>query len=270
MTRKADLPSSHGTGIAALIGLALVVVILAGSAFLVFRGFTASGTDASSPTTTPTGVIAANPTIRPTEGLPVAPTAAPSGGPVSSTDPVGPGESPAATPRRTLRPDPTPTPPAAEEVGQATGWTCETGSIVDDSRSTWRIRRVDWADRARFDQLTLTLVRESGRARPGTTARLEWLAPSRVERRFGLPEPSGDRALAIGFDGPVSVRERITADEPNELRAVRSILIGMDENQVARVVIGVDGAGCARIAAPDWTPGSSGDEVELTIDVRYD
>src|SRR5262245_18269736 len=77
MTRKADLPSSHGTGIAALVGLAMVVVILAGSAFLVFRGFSASGTDASSPTTTPTGAIAANPTPRPTQAEPVDPTTDP-------------------------------------------------------------------------------------------------------------------------------------------------------------------------------------------------
>jgi hypothetical protein len=128
---------------------------------------------------------------------------------------------------------------------------------------------VDWGDRSRFDELTLTLVRESGRARPATTATLEWLQPSRVERRFGLPQPSGDRALVIGFDGPVAVRERIAVEDPNELQAVRSILVDMDDDQVARVIVGVDGEGCARIDSPSWIPGESSDEVQLTIDVRY-
>jgi hypothetical protein len=114
----------------------------------------------------------------------------------------------------------------------------------------------------------LTLVREDGRApRPGTTARLEWLNPNRVEDRFGFSEPEGDRALAVSFDGPVVIRQGIDVDDMDGVDAASSIEIDMD-GDVARIVVGVNGEGCARMAAPEWTQGSTADEAFLTIDIR--
>jgi hypothetical protein len=265
MTRKADLPSSHGTGIAAVLGLGAVVVILAGAAFLIFRGFNSPETGANALTPTP-GNIAANPTVAASLPQVIDPTVPPD--PIASP---APNPSP-ARPERTLRPEPTerPTPtPSPEPVGQETRWSCEDVSILDASRGTWRIQRVNWSDRGRFDQLTLTLVRENGRApRPGTTALLEWVQPRRVGIRFGFVQPSSNRALAVSFDGPVVIRQGIQVDDMDGVDTAASIQIDMDED-TARVIVGVNGDGCARMAAPEWVRGSSAGEAFLTIDVRH-
>ena len=54
-TKRADLPSDRGTGIAAIIGLLIVVAIVGGAGFLIYKGFQGnSGTADANPNPTST------------------------------------------------------------------------------------------------------------------------------------------------------------------------------------------------------------------------
>lgn len=276
-TRRADLPSERGTGIAAIVGLLAVVVILAGAGFLIFRGFN-SGTAVVPPGTSAVPVDSATPTSPPGSVAPTAPPGSPAAsalptpegtpGPSAepTTDPTA-GTSAEPTSRPTRRPTAAPTPTPASLTD--TGFTCDTGSVLDATRSSWRVTEARWGARNRWDELTILMSRESGRApKPGTTVELAWLKPGAVRSTYGFPNPGGDRALVLTFDGSATIRTSIDNSSLG-MQALRSIDIDLDSSDVLHVVIGVNGDGCARLTAPDWVDGASSDQVSLVLDVKY-
>jgi hypothetical protein len=271
VSRRADLPSEHGSGIAAIVGLAAAVVVLAGAAFLILRGSGGSGgTGLLSPTPAGSPRPTAASSRAPATGLPTrAPSSpVPSAGPVASSGPIGPGASGDAIPTRRPRESTSPAPEgSAKPLVADTGFTCDPASFTDPTRGAWRVSAAQWGDREKWDEVTLILTREEGRGR--TAIEIEAMTPGEAERLSGLAAPPGDRALLIRFDGDTVIRQPIVASA--DLRAVEYLNVEMSGDTMY-AVIGVNTDGCYRLFSPEWKRGdetATGETVRLLLDVRY-
>jgi hypothetical protein len=261
-TKRADLPSDRGTGIAAIIGLAVVVGIVGGAGALIYKGFQANAS--SGPGAGHVAAASLRPDTSAGPSMPTDPgesgTPGDSGGPVATGEPGAtdePGASAAPTPRPTKTP-----------VSTITAWTCKSGSIGDPLKGRWRIVNATWRSGATSDRLTLALERMSGGAKPASSLTLEFISPGKAASLYGITRPVGDRALVITFDGPIRVGTTMV-DLPS-MRAIESVDVRSDASGVAHAVIGVSGKGCARLNVPDWRSGA--DKVptaDVLIDVRH-
>lgn len=274
-TRRADLPSERGAGVAAVVSLAAIVVIAGFAGFLVFRGFDASTTTAgASATLVPSadartserpfasGAVAVGPSIGPAASQQAGASTRP--GASASPDPEAvatddPGE---ATPEPDDEPTERPT-----QLSTRTGWTCDDAAIQDPLKGRWRIAQARWGRQDGFDRLTFDLTRLEGSYRRGSIVRMEFLRPSRAASRYDVDTPDGDRALVLTFDGQMNLRSAMSA-RPG-LTALRSLDARADDDGVVHAVIGIEGDGCARIVSNDWRNGDGDTSTaKLVIDIR--
>ncbi len=284
-TRRADLPSDRGTGIAAIIGLLAVVGIVGVAGFLIFRGFQGTAVTANaSPLPSLVGPASVAPAPTPRVSLPVASvgpassipprasTPPATGDPTPAPDPTGSPSTagPSATdgPGPTKRPRPTDEPTAtAEAVATVSRWTCKSGSIADPLKGKWRISRTSWTSGTSTDRLTFTLSRMSGSSKQGTTVDMTFMSPGKAGSSLGISRPQGERAVVITFDGPTSIGTP-QVGIPN-LRVIESVDVRKDDSGVTHAVIGLSAGGCARLSAPDWKDGSVGTQTaNVVLDVR--
>jgi hypothetical protein len=257
-TRRADLPSDRGAGIAAVISLAAIVVIAGIAGFLVFRGFDTTTTAGASATTSAPPASSGAPAV--TEP------------PTPSDDPVI--VDPTASPTETPNEEPTEEPgdeptegPTARPVTTRTDWTCEDASIQDPLKGRWRITQTRWGRQSEFDRLAFDLTRLDGSARRGTEVTMEFLRPARAASRYDVDTPTGDRALVITFDGPINLRAAMSAQPP--LTSVGSLTARTDADGVVHAIVGIEGDGCARLVANDWRNGDdSTTTARLLIDIQ--
>jgi hypothetical protein len=261
-TRRADLPSDRGAGIAAVLSLAAIVAIAGLAGFLVLRGFETSTTAGAS-------ASSSSPPV----------TARSSGTPVSSIAPqVSPDRVPSAEPSRdpideptpepTAEPTPEPDEPTARPLSTRTGWTCESAAIQDPLQGRWRIVQARWGQMDEFDRLTFDLTRVDGEAQRGVIVRMQFMRPNRAADRFDVETPEGDRAIVLTFDGAMNLRSDIAAQQPG-LAALASVEARKDEEGVIRAVAGINGDGCVRLVANEWRTGSDETtEAKLVVDIR--
>lgn len=267
---RADLPSEHGAGIAAVVGLLVAVVVLAGAGWLILRSNSGPGT-ATGPTPTPAGSQAPAASPDPAATLVPAATggALPSRLPAGSGDPgpsVVPSSPGAATPAPSGEPSAAPTePPLVAD----TTFTCDPASFVDPTRGAWRVTAARWGKRGdRFDELTIELTREEGRGR--TTIEVEALNARQAARVSGLAEAPTSRVILITFDGDVIIRQAIVADMALEALDYLNV---ETPDETTYGAVGVNSDGCYRMLVPDWQEGVTtavGDTVDLLLRVRYD
>jgi hypothetical protein len=271
-TRRADLPSDRGTGIAAIVSLAAIVVIAGLAGFLVLRGFESATTSAvSSASAPPSGASTSGDpggtTATDTPASPVVrqPSNEPAGTPAADPT-LLPTEDPGA--ETTQSPDESPTEgPTERPLSTRTSWTCRDAAIQDPLEGRWRILQVRWGRMDGFDRLTFDLGRLDGQARRGAIVRMAFMKPGRAASRYDVDTPMGDRALVLTFDGSVNLRRGVSATPP--IATVGSVVASTDADGVVHAIIGVKGDGCARIVANDWRNGS--DETtaaKLVIDIR--
>jgi hypothetical protein len=257
-TRRADLPSDRGAGIAAVLSLAAIVTIAGLAGFLVLRGFESSTTAGASASSS-TAPIAARSSGRPASSD--APRAS-----VATAPPSGSIEEP--TPEPTPEPTEEPTEePTAAALPTRTGWTCKATAIQDPLLGRWRITQDRWGRMDGFDRLTFDLARVDGEAQRGAIVRLQFMRPTRAASRFAMDTPEGDRAIVLTFDGAVNLRSDVSA-APG-LATLASVEAREDDEGVVRALVGVRGTGCVRLVANDWRNGSDDTaEAKLVIDIQ--
>ena len=275
-TKRADLPSDHGNGIAAILGLLAVVAIVGGAGFLIFKGFQGDRATANA-SPGPSAIVSGSlpPAASPALTVPTGST-----GPGSTTGPAAsqsPGtDAPSETDEPTATDEPAatdgPTGPGSSAtprpIGTISQWTCKSGAIVDPLGGRWRITRAAWASGSNTDRLTISLTRVDGSVRKGTTVRMAFMGPSRAASTLGITRPLGDRALVLTFDGPI-VAGTPMIGQPAAMRALESVDIRRDADGVTHAAIGVAGTGCARLNAPDWKDGSDSTQTaDLILDIR--
>ncbi len=274
-TKRADLPSDRGSGIAAIIGLLVVVAIVASAGFLIYKGFQGQGGTANANPSPTAGIRASGlPARSPAASSPGDPSAPPASttpaatdGP-SATDEPSPTDEPVATdePSPTDEPssDPEATPAA---IGTVTPWTCKTGAIADPLDGRWRISRTSWTRGATTDRVTLTLTRVNGSTKKGTVVNLAYTSPARAASKYAVKRPIGDHAIVLTFDGPISVGTPMVGTPA--MKAVESVDVRRDASGVVHAVLGITGSGCARMNAAAWKNGSDATQTAtVTLDVR--
>lgn len=272
-TRRADLPSDRGTGIAAIVALVAIVAITGLAAFLVMRNLDGIEVAAgSSPTPGPTVplVVGPSPGATRTPG----PTDDATPGPDTTHDPDATRRPDATrTPRPTEEPEPTDEPepterpePTATSLGTRTRFTCDAAAIRDLSGRRWRVARASWGDSGSADRLTLHLNRSTGTTRRGTTVRMEFLSPSRAASRYGVSRPPGDRAVVLTFDGPLTINSPLVGGP--SMRALQSVDVRRDGDGVVHAVMGIDGDGCVRMTASGWDADDRSTTAEVVLEVR--
>jgi hypothetical protein len=257
-SRRADLPSEHGTGIAAIVGLVVAVLVLAGAGWLILRGN--NGGAAVLPTSTPAISLAAGATPRPTT-RPLLP----------SRVPANPDGSPAVATPRTRTPQPSDASGANASAGPLvadTDFTCDLGSFQDPSNGSWSVSEARWGARAKWDELTLVLTREKGK---GTTRfDVEAMSAQEAAQISGLDPARDDRVILITLDGDVIMGiPPVVADMG--LRTLDFLNVET-ANDTTYAVVGVNTDGCYRLSAPAWKRGDSiavGDTVNVLLDVKY-
>jgi hypothetical protein len=266
-TRRADLPSDRGAGIAAVLSLAAIVAIAGLAGFLVLRGFessTTAGASASS-SMSPVAVV---PSGRPVSSAGPAVSQDPGPRVVSPTDPAS-----QPTPEPTDEPTEGPTEepgdePTARPLSTRTGWTCKTAAIQDPLRGRWRIAQARWGQMEDFDRLTFDLTRADGEAQRGVVVRIQFLRPNQAVSRYDVERPEGDRAIVLTFDGAMNLRSDIEPQRPG-LVTLASVEAREDAEGTIHAIVGVNGEGCARLVANEWRTGSDDTtEAKLVLDIR--
>ena len=265
-TRRAELPSDRGAGIAAVLSLAAIVVLAGIAGFLVFRGFESASTAGASASSSSPPIAAA------ASGLPM-PSVAPRPS-VDANPPSGPTEDPGGLPTTEPTEDPGGLPtdvpvdePTTPPLSTRTGWTCGDAAIQRPAPGALAHRAGALGTQDAFDRLTFDLTRLDGEARRGVIVRMEFLKPARAASRYDMDTPDGDRAIVLTFDGAMNIREAVAA-RPG-LVTLASVEAQADDEGVVHALVGINGDGCARLVANDWRNGSAETtEAKLVIDIR--
>jgi hypothetical protein len=271
-SRRADLPSDHGAGIAAVVGLLAAVVVLGGAGWLILRSNNGSDSGvASGPTPTPVVTLAPGSTPRPQ----------PSGGVLPSRVPgasVEPGALPTRRPFASDEPAVSEPPAEASLAPEASGspapliadtdFTCEPADFDDPTGGKWRITEALWGGRDKWDELTLVLRREQGKG--DTNVSVEALTAREAEQITGLDQATSNRVILITFDGDVRITNPVVA-LPSSLRQLNYLNIETT-SEATYAIVGVNRDTCYRMVAPAWKNGRTtavGDTMKLLLDVRY-
>jgi hypothetical protein len=261
-TKRAELPSDRGSGIAAIIGLVAVVGIVGVAGLMIFRGFQANaGGAGGSPGPSLVAMASIVPGATAGRSSPVASVEPGASVVIATSTPKatdGPGTGGDATPRPTKDPG---------AVATVSAWTCKSAAIGDPFKGRWRIARASWNRGATTDRLTLSLTRMSGGTKNGTSIEMAFMSPGKAASTYGVTRPLGDRAIVLTFDGPINVGTAMVASPG--LLALETIDVRKDASGVTHAVIGVTGTGCARLNSPDWRSGSDSiTSADLLLDVR--
>jgi hypothetical protein len=273
-SRRADLPSDHGAGIAAIVGLLAAIVVLVGAGWLILRSNSGDSGTGVLPTRTPGAVTSAAPRATQPAGS----------GPLTSAGPAGsldPGALPTRRPLGSQEPtgsaapseDPTSSPGAEASAAPLiadTDFTCEAAGFDDPTKGKWRIAFAQWGGREKWDELTLTLRREDGKG--ATDISMESMSSREAAQVTGLDEALTDRVVLITFDGDVNISKTdpivalITSLRQIEYLNVEST------SEATYAILGVNKDTCSRMVVPAWKSGRAtavGDTVKLLLDVRY-
>ena len=272
ISRRADLPSDHGAGIAAIVGLLAAVVVLAGAGWLILRS-NSSSDDGVAAAPTPTSVV----TLAP--GSTARPQA--TGGLLPSREPAGSLGSGALPTRRPLASgEPVATEPPVEEsiapeassspgpLVADTDFTCEQADFDDPTKGKWRITQALWGGRDKWDELTLVLRREQGKG--DTNISVESMTAREAAQITGLDEALSNRVVLITFDGDVRINDPIVA-LLSSLRQLTYLNVE-STSEATYAIVGVNRNTCYRMVAPAWKNGRTtavGDTMKLLLDVRY-
>ncbi len=270
-TKRADLPSDRGTGIAAIVGMVAVVLIVGGAGLMIYRGFQSNAVTAGgSPQASIVALASVALVGTPVPSLPVEPAGTagpgasqpgPTGEPSSTDDPITNGDPGASG-------DPaTGATSAPDKAMTLSTWSCKTASIEDPLRGRWRIAQATWRAGGSTDRLILSLTRMSGSTSKGTLVKLAYMSPGKAASTYGVTRPVGDRAIVLTFDGPIKVGTPMVGT-PN-LQALETVDVRRDSSGVTHVVVGVTGSGCARLNAADWRSGTDSiATADLLLDIR--
>jgi len=263
-TGRADLPSEHGAGIAAVVGLLVAIVVLAAAGYLILKSNSGPGT-----------ALLPTPTARATAAPGATPGPAGTPGPLPSRLPVrslSPGEStPADTPAPS---DAVPTgsaAPTATPLVADTNFVCDTAaSFLDPSKSQWHVSAARWGGRDKWDELTLVLAKDAGKGK--TTVTVEAMDSRTAAQVSGLDPAPGSRVLLITFEGDTISKNAIVADIAQYGLRQLDYLNVDDANGTTYAVVGVNKDTCYRMSVPSWKKGdglATGDTVSLLLDVKY-
>ena len=260
-SRRADLPSDHGAGIAAIVGLMAAVAVLGAAGFLILRTNNDPGT-AALPTATPWVVVSV-----PVGGSPAPATtfALPSRIPLGSGEPASSG-APTATDQPSESAAPSGQPSAAPLVAD-TDFTCDPASFTDPNKGVWRVAYAQWGARAKWDELTVVLQRQAGKG--NTTFSVESMGSQDAHQVSGLDPAPGNQTVLITFDGNTTIRTAIVADMGLRELDYLNVDTGTD---AMYAVVGVNKDTCYRMWVPAWKKGQTvavGDTVDLLLDVKY-
>lgn len=248
-TRRADLPSERGAGVASIIGLLAAVGVLVVAGFLVLRG---SGGGSLSPTHTP------SPRPSLAQGSP-----GPSASGFAPTTGV-------ATPPASAEITDTPTQPVTEPPGSfpATlkGFTCDLATIGDPTQGRWKVTHVNWMRGSTYDTVILDLNR-LGDATRSSTISIETVTLDEVSARFGMNAPqNAEVAVVVTFARPFTGFG--LAPATTHMKVAPNLAMDQGTDGLWHVVIGAVGQGCHRIGVPTWNSDPTATLVQLMIDVK--
>ena len=276
VSRRADLPSDHGAGIAAIVGLIAAVVVLVGAGFLILRQSGGDSGTATIPTPTPAAITtpapaAATPAPAASDG--VLPSRVPLGsfdpGALPTRRPLGSDDPGQETAAPTEEPSTAPEPSAsAAPLIADTDFTCEAADFDDPTKGTWRISEALWGARDKWDELTLVLRREEGKGK--TNISVESMSARDAAQISGMDPALQDRVILITFDGDVTITQPIVA-LISSLRQLEYLNVETT-SEATYAVIGINRDTCYRMVAPAWKKGQEtavGDTIKLLLDVKY-
>jgi hypothetical protein len=152
------------------------------------------------------------------------------------------------------------------DIGTSFDYTCEDDAIRDLSKGKWQLSQFRVGERltdeGNFDRVTWELSRRGRKGGSGTTVTLQWTTPEDARREHGADLVSGQRALVVTFDGPVSATVGQQVDdlslEPEGVVQVRTVDMFTGEDDKVRTVVGLRGESCARMSAQNWSRKSAG------------
>jgi hypothetical protein len=171
--------------------------------------------------------------------------------------------------------------PASEEkpdgkaLGTSFAYTCEDDAIKDLSRSKWRVSRFVVGERlnedGNFDRITWEMSRR-GRNPGATTVTMDWTTPEEARRDTGADLVSGQRAIVVTFDGPVTATVGQQVDdlsmEPQGVEQIRTVDMFTAADGKLRAVIGLRGDNCAKMSAQGWNRNSKTKNGRVFLDVQ--
>jgi hypothetical protein len=268
-SRRADLPSEHGAGIAALVGLAIAVVLLGGAAFLILRNNNSGGdggTGAVSTTPAATGK-ARQATPAPAATRRPAATAAPGAS-------IDAGAVATLPPRIDASPSPdggnaaSSVPATPGPLVGDTDFVCGAADFLDPTRGTWNVSEARWGGRDKWDELTIVLRKGTGKGK--TDIAVEQMPSVQAAQVSGLDPAPTQNSILITFDGDVSIKQPIVA----RLNQRQLSYLNVEQTDLATyAVVGINRPGtCYRMWVPSWKKGDAvavGDTVTLLLDIKY-
>jgi hypothetical protein len=181
---------------------------------------------------------------------------------------------PTPTPKPTVKPTPKPTVKPTPKPSQAPppgDWVCDgvSTSITDPLSKRWSIKRVDWANKGKYDRIIVTLD-QTGSGGDGTQAIVHEMPIGDVESTLKVKAPSkGDKAIALGLYQDVALNWKL--DREMTTPAVEWLTMEKDNNGFPWVVLGVAEDACYSLQVPIWTAEDpkSKPSVQVTIDVKH-
>ncbi|MEA2623062.1 MAG: Double zinc ribbon [Chloroflexota bacterium] len=249
-TRRADLPSERGTGVASVIGLLAAIAVLAAAAFLVLRP--SGGGGIARPSASPS-VRASVPASSANPGASIGPSTGPSVVPSASA------AAPSVEPSAEVTAPPATFPPSM-------GFTCAPATIADPTSGRWHVVHATWSSSGGVDRVLLDMIRDGDASRPGTLS-IESVPLNEVSNRTDMsPPPNADRAVVLTMDRrftgiPVS-------STGTGMTAIRNYAIGQGGDGNWHVVMGVAGKGCHRVGVPAWESDPAPSDIQVQIEVK--
>gem|GEM_PF-6208318 len=223
------------------------------------------------PTVAPAVTAEPDPTDAPTPEPTVEPVVTAIPAPTEDVTPeptVEPEPTPTRTPKPTKKPTPSPATPTKAPAPGA--YVCDTESTIPDPLSEgWNLRRIEWANKGKYDRLIVTLD-QRGTGRDGTQAIVRVMPLDEVPTTLKVSAPqAGDVAVALGL--LEDVRLTWSLDRALTLSSMKWITMEKDDNGFPWIVLGVDGAACYSLQIPDWTADDPQPTttVLVTIDVKH-
>jgi hypothetical protein len=252
-TRRAELPSERGSGLASIVGLLAALALLAGAAWFAFRPSGGGGTFVPPPSAS----AAASASPEATAGSTSTGSTLPPSQPIESTEPSVEPSSEASV---------EPTSPSGS-FSPSTGFTCDQATLTDPTNGRWKITGTNALRNGIADEMTLTLSR-AGDIKTGPTLTIESMTPSDVTARYGIIAPSSvDRAIVVSFEGKVSIGVP-QAIPSTGLTAIVNTDAETDSTGVVRAVLGVNGTGCHQLSVPSWASDPAATTIQVLIDVK--
>jgi hypothetical protein len=155
---------------------------------------------------------------------------------------------------------------SGDAVGTSFEYTCEDAAIRDLSKGKWQLSQFRVGERltdeGNYDRVTWELSRRGRKSGAGTTVTMQWTTPEAARRDHGADLVSGQRAIVVTLDGPVSATVGQQVDdlslEPEGVVQLRTVDMFTGEDDKVRTVIGLRGESCARMSAQNWSRKSTG------------